>query len=430
LQRTAVATKFYQRSSKLLPYQFFDILLFIASNAEHSSLTDTTNELLDKHQITISRQAFDERFDKSAVAFVKSLFEEYFSKQLDGTIHKDFLKKFKAVRIKDGTRLELPVRLKEYFKGFGGKKASESGMCIQYEFDIKTGKVLDLDITDAKYSDAKDAKAKVEDVNEGELIIRDLGYFSLDVIKEIITKKAFIISRLNTSASVYNENGEELSFVALHEKMIKEKITHLEKQVFIGKEHQIPMRLVLDLVPEEIYQRRIKKINAYNQRKGHTTTEQYKTRCRFNLFITNIDSQVITSHQVCELYKLRWQIELMFKIWKSVCGLDKLKPMKYHRFMCILYAKLLMFQMNSHVVNMIHQELFKKKNKHLSKFKCHKTLVKYFNKFRQILRQKKKKWKHLVDEITNMISKNHWLEKKKNKLSFIKIFDLYTCKPD
>jgi hypothetical protein len=405
-------------------------LLFIASNAEHISLGDTTNELLDQHHITISRQAFDERFDESAVAFVKSLFEESFAKQMDGTIDKDFLKSFKAVRIKDGTRFELPLRLKEYFKGFGGKKASESGMCIQYEFDIKTGKVLDLDITDAKSSDSKDAKAKIDDIKEGELIIRDLGYFSLDVIKGIITRKAFVISRLNTSTLVYDENGEELSFVALYKKMTKDNNTHLEKQVFIGKNHQIPMRLVLDLVPEEIYQSRIKKINAYNKRKGFTTTEQYKTRCRFNLFITNIDTQVVTSGQVCELYKLRWQIELMFKVWKSICGLDKLKPMKYHRFICILYTKLLMFQMNSYIFNRIQQSFFKKENKLLSMFKCHKTLMKYFNKLRKILRQKKKKWKYYMDEITNMISRNHWLEKKKNKLSFLEIFSLYICKPD
>jgi hypothetical protein len=403
-------------------------LLFIASNSGHSSLGDTTNELLDQHHIKISRQAFDERFDESAVAFVKSLFEEFFSRQMDATIEKDFLKSFKSVRIKDGTRIELPLRLKEYFKGFGGNKASASGMCIQYEFDIKTWKVLDLDIIDAKSSDCSDAKAKIDDIKEGELIIRDLGYFSLEVIREIIKRKAFIISRLNTSTLVYDKNGLELSFVALYKKMIKSNNRHLEKQVFIGRDHRIPIRLVIDIVPEDIYQSRIKKINAYNKRKGFTTTEQYKTRCRFNLFVTNVDSQVITSYQVTDLYKLRWQIEIMFKIWKSICGLDKLKPMKYHRFICIIYTKLLMFQINNHVFNRLNHIFFKKDNKLLSMFKCHKTLMKYFGKFRKILGQKNKKWKQYMDEITNLISRNHWLEKKRNKLSFLEIFLLFTCK--
>lgn len=97
-------------------------MLFIASNAEHCSLSETTNELLDKHHVSISRQAFDERFDETAVGFIKTIFEEQFSKQINGTLDNDFLKLFKAVRIKDGTRIELPDRLKDYFKGLVAKK--------------------------------------------------------------------------------------------------------------------------------------------------------------------------------------------------------------------------------------------------------------------------------------------------------------------
>lgn len=401
-------------------------MLFIASNAEHCSLSETSNELLDKHRVSISRQAFDERFNKRAVAFIKSIFEEQFSKQINSTLYGDFLKLFNAVRIKDGTRIELPDRLKDYFKGFGGKTASASGICIQYEFDIKTGKVIDMAITDAKASDAKDAKSKIGDVNQGELILRDLGYFSLDIVKEIIQRKAFIISRLNTSTCVFDQDGNELSFTALYKQMTKEKTFHQEKQVFIGKEHRIPIRLIIDVVPEKIYQDRIRKIKAYNHRKGHTTTDAYKARCRFNLFITNTDSGEVSSKQVCQLYKLRWQIELMFKIWKSICGIDKLKPMKYHRFLCILYAKLLMLQINNQVFNLIQVRLFKKENKLLSHFKCYKTLVKYFIKFRTITREKKKKWELYLDEMTTMFSKNHGLDGKKNKTTFTTIFELNT----
>jgi len=399
--------------------------LFIASNPKHCSLGETTNELLDQHKITISRQSFDERFNEAAVTFVKSVFEEQFSKQIDGSIHKDFLKPFTSVRIKDGTRFELPACLKDYFKGFGGEKASASGACIQYEFDLKTGKVLDLEITDAKSSDAKNAKSKIEDIHEGELILRDLGYFSLDVVKGIIKKNAFIISRLNTSTCVYDKEGKELSFVRLYKKMVEEKVTHKEKQVYIGREEKIPLRMIFDIVPEDVYQKRMLKIKAYNHRKGFTTTDQYKARSRFNTFITNIDPKLVPSEQVYQLYKLRWQIELMFKIWKSLCGIDNLRPIKYHRFMCILYAKLLLMQTNSQIISIIQIKLFKKENKLLSKFKCFRTLIRYFNKLRSILNQKKKKWKFYLDEITNMFLKNHWLDKRKNRINFVDIFESY-----
>ena len=127
MQLKAVETKFYTRSSKLLPSQFFDILLYNAAYARQCSLSQSSNEIFESFGISICKQAYDERFDESAVAFVKSIFEEQLSKQLDGTIDLEFLKNFSKVRIKDGTRIELPERLKDYFKGFGATPLSSSG---------------------------------------------------------------------------------------------------------------------------------------------------------------------------------------------------------------------------------------------------------------------------------------------------------------
>jgi len=175
--------------------------------------------------------------------------------------------------------------------------------------------MLDLAITDSKSSDSKDAKAKVDDIEKGELIIRDLGYFSLEIIEKIIKKEAYVISRLNTSTLVYEQNGEVLSFESLYQMMSKNGISQIEKE-----NSKIPIRLVINIVPDLVYQERIRKIEQYNRRKGFQTTNDYKARSRFNLFVTNIESKDVPSLEVSRLYKLRWQIELNFKIWKSVCS--------------------------------------------------------------------------------------------------------------
>lgn len=425
IQRKAVETRFYTRSSKLLPSAFFDILLFTAAHSGHCSLSQSSNEIFDSFGVTISKQAYDERFDDTAVAFVKSILESQLLKQVEGAVHPDFLKKFTKVRIKDGTRFELPERLKKYFKGFGGKNTTGAGACLQLEFDLKAGNILELELTDANRPDNKDASLKAENIEEGELVIRDLGYFVLDAVEKIIKKGAYIISRLNTKTKVYEPNGEEISFEKVYQWMSKNQIRHLEKQVLIGQEHKISVRLILDIVPEEEYQKRMRKNDIYNRKKGQQTTDDYKTRSRFNLFITNIDVKDIPSEEVYTLYKLRWQIELTFKIWKSICGIDKIQPMKYHRFVCTLYAKLILIQINNQLINMVHGKIYRKFKKILSKSKCFKTLQEYSTKIRKVLFYKPNKIEQLITEIANMFSRNHWLEKRKNRINFVDIFILY-----
>lgn len=409
----------------MLPSQFFDILLYNAAYARQCSLSQSSNEIFESFGISISKQAYDERFDESAVAFVKSILEEQLSKQLDGTIDLAFLKNFSKVRIKDGTRIELPERLKDYFKGFGGKNASQAGLCIQFEYDLKNSEMLDLAITDSKSSDSKDAKAKVDDIEKGELVIRDLGYFSLEVIEKIIKKEAYVISRLNTSTLVYEQNGEVLSFESLYQRMSKNGISQIEKDVFIGQNSKIPIRLVINIVPDLVYQERIRKIEQYNRRKGFQTTNDYKARSRFNLFVTNIESKDVPSLEVYRLYKLRWQIELNFKIWKSVCGIDKIQPMKYQRFICNLYAKLLIIQINTQFINIVQRQIYQKCKKLLSKNKCFKSLQIYFERIRNTLLHTPKKLKFLLQNIANMFSRNHWLEKRNKRLNYVDIFELY-----
>lgn len=409
----------------MLPSQFFDVLLYTAAHPKHCSLAQSSNELFQSFGITISKQAYDERFDETAVSFVKSIFETQLLKQVEDIVHPTFLKKFTRVRIKDGTRFELPERLKDYFKGFGGKNKTGAGACIQLEIDLKTGKLLEVELTHANKPDNKDVSLKAENIEEGELVIRDLGYFMLDAVEKIIKNKAYIISRLNTKTKAYEVNGQEISFEKVYRTMRQSKISHLEKQVLIGQEHRIPVRLILAIVPEEEYQKRLRKIEIYNRKKGHQTSEDYKARARFNLFITNIEAEDVPSEEVYTLYKLRWQIELIFKIWKSICGIDKIQPMKYHRFACILYAKLILIQINNQLINAVQGKIYRKFNKLLSKNKCFKTLQGYSSKIRKVLFYQPNKINELMQEIANMFSRNHWLEKRKGRVNFIEIVELF-----
>ena len=55
-----------------------------------------------------------------------------------------------------------------------------------------------------------------------------------------------------------------------------------------------------------------------------------------NVFVTNVSTEELTAQEAYELYKIRWQIELMFKTWKSILKLDVVRKMKADRLKCYL----------------------------------------------------------------------------------------------
>jgi len=428
LQKKAVESGFYKRSSKLLPARFFDVLIYSASINGPVSLEQISSEALATHHISISKQALDSRFDESAVRFIKSILEEQFSNQIGQSLDNGFLENFTRVSIKDGTRFDVPQRLKDMFPGFGGKVTSEAAICIQYEFDLKNGKMLDFDITSAKKTDYQDAKEKTTDIKKGDLIIRDLGYFSSEVLETIIKKEAFILSKLKTNITVYDESMNEIDFSKLYSKMIRNKQSHAHIKVFIGEKRKIPVRLILNLVPEDVYQKRVRKTERENKKKGSQTSQKYKIRAHFNLMITNVPEKDLPARQVYLLYKTRWQIELIFKIWKSTIGIHKIHPMDYCRLMCLLYAKLIIILINSQIINLVSHKLFKATKKIISTSKCMKTLMNHFYMIRKILKNPGSQIMSFMHKMIQILSVNHWLERRKNKINFNEIFDVFCYK--
>ena len=320
----------------------------------------------------------------------------------------------------------VPERLKDKLPGFGGS-ASKSGACIQYEFEIKSGHINDLTITPANRPDSKDALATMDAVMKGDLTIRDLGYFALKYF--IAAKKvgAFFLSKLNVKIKVYQmkvNSFEELDFEQLYKMMKKNHIERLDKEVYIGKEEKLPVRLVIELMPDEVFSTRMQKINKFNKKKGHKTSKDYSNRARFNLFISNIPLDMIDGEAIAKIYKIRWQIELVFKIWKSIFGLDNITPMKYERLLCTLNARLLLVLINWETFMVQRGLMFRKTGKLLSIIKCFNTLKDNSTQLRYILANGGKGIKQWLEWVVEIFESKHWLEKKKNKLGFEEILCL------
>lgn len=430
LQKKAASSGFYKRKCGFTPAMFFDMLLYCASQSDTYSLSQVSSRVKAMHRVKITRQSIDGRFTGGAVVFVKEILKELLEKQLSKVFCADFLSQFNHVRIKDSTRFTVPDKLREHFKGSGGSQGtSQAGVSIQYEYDARSGKILDLNVTAGIRNDATDASETKTRINKGDLVIRDLGYFNLSVLTGFADQGASFISRLNTSILVYElDSTEKIGFKELYDQMCQKKQTRCDKQVLVGKGKQEQLRLIVEIVPEQVYEERVRKVNKQNKEKGWTTSDEYKARCRFNMFITNVPNEELSVEETMLIYRLRWQVELMFKNWKSVCKINKIQPMKYERFACLLFAKLILILLNMQIVCNLQVYYFKKRRMILSENKCFKTLRESFGILRGIWKERRKISEKKLKDLASQFSSNHWKEKRKNKLNLIEIIELFICK--
>ena len=77
------------------------------------------------------------------------------------------------------------------------------------------------------------------------------------------------------------------------------------------------------------------------QKKGYTPTARKLALCEWNVYVTNASGELLSIEEVVVFARLRWQIELMFKHWKSDGKLAESRSKKPDRILAEIFAKLL-----------------------------------------------------------------------------------------
>jgi len=391
-------------------------------------------------------------FPRRAYRFSKELLAQAVSEQTEIALSKEKKELFNRVLVKDSTRFHIDESLKEYFPGYGGD-ASEAGISIQFEYDLKQGGISDIELQSALDRDSTDALKKKETIGEKDLIIRDLGYYHGEVIKHISDSKAFYISRLHHSCNVYKdkEGNEKIDFGKLYHQMRVSHQATSDITVYLGK-NRIPSRLIIVLMPEEIYEKRIrerqKKVKnqpkaksrskdkkkreewdaTQKGKKDYQLSDEFKSRAHFNLFICNIESQDLSADEIIRFYRIRWQIELFFKVWKSIVQIHRIPKMKYNRFLTSIYMSLLWIVIQWKILFPCQRFIYLEQNRLISIFKCMNTLKERCREVRFLLQMSKTKMSKQLHKLYQIFHSKHDLEMKKNKESYADLFSLLFCK--
>lgn len=337
-------TGFLIRRSKLSVKDFLDAL-FKLSSGKSPTLSEYSMHLEHNKQVSISKQGLDKRFNENLKCLLASIARDILSKQMARKAKiKGVDGLFPEIRLMDSTEFKLSKNLEASFPGYGhGKEAIGQ---IQYEFDLLSGKVTQLKIGAGRDSDSLAGQEGLGTITKGSLIIRDLGYFSPKVFKMIKEEELFFVSRAKSQWNFYVKDGGSYKILTTNDiiRILKgQKGKYLDMDVYVGEKAKEPVRLIANLLTEKQKQERVKRKTA---NRGNKLGKDVLEAMGINMFVANVGRDKCDAACIYELYRLRWQIELVFKTWKSNMNIHRIHQMNATRVECILWVKLIWTLLN------------------------------------------------------------------------------------
>jgi hypothetical protein len=349
IEASARRTKFVQRASKITGKLFLALITL----GRWSTARTTVSQLAAKaaqldEPVNITPEALQQRMTARAVAFLQELLQTAFTKLHTGdTICEEgIFAPFPRVHIADSTGFALPESLAKEFPGSGGS-GSKAGAKIQLVWEYKSHTfdhfaLIPWNVPDSKYVDTV-----VELARSHSLFLFDLGYFKLAAFAKIAAAQAYFLSRLNHQTTLLEVVGGRQQALDLANRLVRETTPLVEKAVVLGAYERVPARLIAIRMPEAIVNERRRQAHAVAKKRGYTPSQRHLTLMAWNLFITNVPATVWSPKTVGIAYALRWQVELVFRGWKSGVHVAALTTTTKHSTLCYLYGRMLLILLTS-----------------------------------------------------------------------------------
>ena len=249
---------------------------------------------------------------------------------------------FDHVYIIDSTTFDINPSFQDVFKGSGGS-GSAASMRIQLVLDYLTGRLY-VECGDTKLCDAPTLCRLVEnhtlDVSGTCLFLADLGYFKFATFSAMSQQGLHLISKLAFKVTLLDPTGTTLDL----NEILKGNPDSLDLAVTMNGQ---PYRLVARKLPESIVNRRLRKANkTAKDNHGRSITDDYRRFLGYAIFLTDLPP-AYNMDILFTIYRIRWQIELVFKTWKSILGIHKIRSARLERLMCEIYGKLIVAALSS-----------------------------------------------------------------------------------
>ncbi len=388
MRELAFETGFMKRKSKKIDAPDFLALICLESQKGSPSYNDLASRLETLHQISASKQAICKKVNLQCVLFFQAVLSRIIKFKLakyEG-IALEISDKYMRVIVQDSTIIKLPLRLFKIFSGVSNAHTSVCNARIQGVYDILSGNFISFSID--SYSKNDLSAAPELEILEGDLVLRDRGYFTNKEVKRHADAGANCIYRHKHRTTYLSLKSRKAIDLA---KLLKCK-GDIDIEVYLNDKHRTKVRLIATAVSEEIANERRRK--AKKEMKGHNPSVALLNMMSWTIFITTIPKENADIKKIFLIYSLRWRIEIIFKTWKSYMQFDKVHNVSENQLRILLIARFIMIVIcTQHIYNPLHHRIKKEYKRMISMMKLHKYLMKNPEKIIEILSTLEKKSK-------------------------------------
>jgi DDE family transposase len=329
---------FVKRQRKVTGANFAQTVVFTAmanAHATESRLHCTAAAV----GLNASRQALDKRFNAKGAEFLRELLRVAVAEMIASPVAIPMLQRFTSVEALDSSTVALPDELADIHRGGGSGTTTcpKAAVKLTVGLDLKSGTLRGPELSDGRAGDLS-AELAEADPPSGGLQMADLNYFSLTKFARWQKCGAYWLSRLKSGTKVFNARGGRIDLVAYLRAAGKADV---DIDVELGSEQRLPCRLIARGVPAEVAAQRRQRLLDKCKKRGNRPSALSVALCDWTILVTNVPRQLLSVEEAVALARMRWQIELIFKLWKSRGGIDEWGSSKPEYALCGMYGKLL-----------------------------------------------------------------------------------------
>ncbi len=329
---------FVRRRRKVSGANFAQTVVFTAmadADATESRLHCTAAAV----GLNASRQALDKRFNARGAEFLRELLRAAVAEMVASPVAIPLLQRFTSVEALDSSIIALSDELADLYRGgrSGTTTTTKAAVKLTVGLDLKSGTLRGPELSDGRAADLRAGLAEA-DPPAGGLQLADLNYFCLAKFARWQQCGAYWLSRLKSGTKVYDVGGRRIDLVAALKAAGADDV---DLDVGLGVKQRLACRLIARRVPADVADQRRQRLLDKSKRRGDRPSALSLALCDWTVLVTNLPRELLTVEEAIALARIRWQIELIFKLWKSRGGIDRWRSSKSHSALCEMYGKLL-----------------------------------------------------------------------------------------